>query len=209
MTRLADLSPTSRSADTLLAHGRDGRFTWSDWVRAVAYLMPRIESHGGQRWALYCSNTFEFSVGLWALWACAKTPWVPPSNGAATVQLLRNRVDGFLGEFPSEAPLAVIARPSDVAGQPRQLLTSDAELVLFTSGSTGEPKPIRKSVAQLDAEIATLAGVWEQRVDGSTVLATVSHQHIYGLLFKLLWPMCAGRPYWAELVTDKIGRAHV
>ena len=35
------------------------------------------------------------------------------------------------------------------------------------------------------------AFLWTER-DGD-IVATVSHQHIYGLLFKVLWPLAAGR----------------
>ena len=43
---------------------------------------------------------------------------------------------------------------------------------------------------------------WGSRIGQTVVLATVSHQHIYGLLFKLLWPLAANRPYYAGIVRD-------
>lgn len=41
-------------------------------------------------------------------------------------------------------------------------------------------------LAALEAQFGTLAG-------NAAVVATVSHQHIYGLLFRVLWPLYAGR----------------
>ena len=38
------------------------------------------------------------------------------------------------------------------------------------------------------------------RGEGTRVFATVSHQHIYGLLFRVLWPLGAGRPFHANLL---------
>src|SRR5690606_133717 len=74
-------------------------------------------------------------------------------------------------------------------------LDADAcTLVLFTSGSTGEPAAIRKALRQLDAEVAALEAAFGALLEGATVQGTVAHQHIYGLLFRVLWPLSARRP---------------
>lgn len=67
------------------------------------------------------------------------------------------------------------------------------QLQIFTSGSTGEPKCIDKSLAQLEAEVNALETLWGDDLNGATIVSTVSHQHIYGLLFRVLWPLLAGR----------------
>ena len=66
-------------------------------------------------------------------------------------------------------------------------------LVLYTSGSTGTAQAIPKRLAQLAAEVAALETQFGALLGGADVVATVSHQHIYGLLFKVLWPITAGR----------------
>jgi acyl-coenzyme A synthetase/AMP-(fatty) acid ligase len=73
------------------------------------------------------------------------------------------------------------------------------QIVIFTSGSTGEIKEIHKTLRQLQNEIATLEKQWGQLVGETQVLATVSHQHIYGLLFRVLWPLIAGRYFYSEM----------
>jgi acyl-coenzyme A synthetase/AMP-(fatty) acid ligase/3-hydroxymyristoyl/3-hydroxydecanoyl-(acyl carrier protein) dehydratase len=42
--------------------------------------------------------------------------------------------------------------------------------------------------------VAMLEQLFGHRLGDAEVLATVSHQHIYGLLFKVLWPLAAQRP---------------
>lgn len=91
----------------------------------------------------------------------------------------------------------------------------NATLTLYTSGSTGQPKEIQKSIHQLQAEISVLHNLWGQNLSPK-IWATVSHHHIYGLLFSLLWPVCAGYQiesqtvnFWEEIedrvsVTDYI-----
>ncbi|MCO6705214.1 AMP-dependent synthetase, partial [Streptomyces sp. CHB9.2] len=66
---------------------------------------------------------------------------------------------------------------------------------LSTSGSSGEPKLIAKQLFQLANEVAALECLWGASLGAATVLGSVSTQHIYGLLFRVLWPLCAGRPF--------------
>src|SRR5471032_1143295 len=74
-------------------------------------------------------------------------------------------------------------------------------LVVFTSGSTGAAQAIPKKIAQLASEVATLEILFGAIAGDAAVIATVSHQHIYGLLFKVLWPLSAGRAIHALSVT--------
>ncbi|HAY92781.1 AMP-binding protein, partial [Shewanella sp.] len=74
------------------------------------------------------------------------------------------------------------------------------ELVLFTSGSSGEPKAIRKTLQQLDVEVSVLEHTFAEHLPHCSVVSTVSHQHIYGLLFKILWPLAASRPFLSEQI---------
>lgn len=60
----------------------------------------------------------------------------------------------------------------------------------FTSGSSGEPKLCMKATDQLAAEVAVLRRQWG--APPGAVVGTVSHQHIYGLLFRVLWPLATG-----------------
>ncbi|HEY6383230.1 MAG TPA: AMP-binding protein, partial [Pseudolabrys sp.] len=47
-------------------------------------------------------------------------------------------------------------------------------------------------------EVATLEAQFGQLLGGAEIIATVSHQHIYGLLFNVLWPLTAGRAIHAR-----------
>lgn len=80
----------------------------------------------------------------------------------------------------------------------------DPLLVLFTSGSTDKPKRVEKNFSRLEIEARALDAQWGNRA--THVIATVSHQHIYGMLFRLVWPVLSGRTaddtaatYWEDL----------
>ena len=83
-------------------------------------------------------------------------------------------------------------------------LMNNLSMLFFTSGVTGAPKEILKSIAQLDREAWALDEVWGAKA--GRVFATVSHQHIYGMLFRIFGPVIAGRisedraaDYWEQL----------
>ena len=71
-------------------------------------------------------------------------------------------------------------------------------LVLYTSGTTGAAQAIWKKLAQMAVEVATLEKQFGDELGTADILATVSHQHIYGLLFNILWPLAAGRAIRAQ-----------
>ena len=77
-------------------------------------------------------------------------------------------------------------------------LPADALTYLRTSGSTGTPGVIRKTFAQLHAEALTLIDQWSLHRLPITVIASVSHQHMYGLTFRIMVPLHAG------LIMDRV-----
>ncbi len=74
-------------------------------------------------------------------------------------------------------------------------------LVLYTSGSTGAAQPVAKNLGQMAAEVAHLEKQFGALLGAADVISTVSHQHIYGLLFNVLWPLAAGRRIQASALS--------
>ncbi len=113
---------------------------------------------------------------------------LPADAQAQTRQRLAAQVDLWLDSLDQfEAATAL----------PGARLQPDAcRLTLCTSGSSGEPKLIDKSLTQLANEVEALEQLWGANLGTATMLGSVACQHIYGLLFRLLWPLCAGRPLY-------------
>ncbi|WP_338562794.1 AMP-binding protein [Erwinia sp. E_sp_B04_7] len=82
------------------------------------------------------------------------------------------------------------SRPARLPSLPA--ISPHAFIVLFTSGSTGAPRQIVKPVSCLDEEARWLAERWGQRLQGCTVIASVTHQHLYGLTFRIILPLALG-----------------
>jgi acyl-coenzyme A synthetase/AMP-(fatty) acid ligase len=157
-----------------------------------------FKAHGAQRLALFLEDTFEFAAALLGAWHSGVCVYLPADVRPATLEGLRAQVDAFVGRAPSGlAPLSPApGAPQDFAPLSPEL----AALVVYTSGSSGEPTAIAKRLSQLSREVATLGALFDAEAGQLPVLATVSHQHIYGLLFRVLWPLASGRPFEARVL---------
>ncbi len=175
------------------------RYTWADFHRRQnswqQHLQQNLPKHT-KYVALYHASAFEFACALSALWRLGISAIIPGSNDANTLQQLRQHCDYFAGEFPCDESILTPAT-SDYRelSCTKQCSSGSEALVIFTSGSSGQPLPISKSFAQLDSEIAALEQLWGETLAGVTISGTVSHQHIYGLLFRVLWPLSCGRVF--------------
>lgn len=148
--------------------------------------------------ALFDPDGIEFAAALVGAWYAGKIVYLPGDTLPATCGALKALGVAFVGTFADS--WYPIARPAsgDAEGLLAPLDADAVQLVLFTSGSSGAPHALHKRLAQLLAEVETLESLFGARMEDCDILATVSHQHIYGLLFKILWPLTARRPFIAE-----------
>ncbi|MGL4206095.1 MAG: AMP-binding protein, partial [Aeromonadaceae bacterium] len=186
--------------------------------RDVAALSHWLQAQPGRRWALCYQESYHFAVALLACGHAGCHAVLPGHNRAAQLAELAPHFDGVLTDIPQlvndlgpSAWLvagATVQQPWDArVDVPFPALPLPAwqglTLTLFTSGSTGEPKAIHKTQQQLEAEVRVQADLWQAILSSasqSVLLASVSHQHIYGLLFRILLPLCVGIPFVAETV---------
>ena len=162
---------------------------WQKQVLAHAELFTAQPAH---TWLLFDADSYQFSVLFFAL-LVAKKSIVLPQNGQPE-QLLQclEHADEFTGD--SSLLPAKISFSSNLINKSLDVLEIDECCVIrfFTSGSTGAPKAIDKTFMQLMQEVDVLQIEFGEKLKDTIFVATVSHQHIYGLLFKLLWPLYVG-----------------
>ncbi len=176
---------------------RDGRaLSRADFLAEVQAWLAAFQAQPGPRFALYFEDSFSFAAALFGAWQAGKQVSLPGDAQPATLQRLRAHVDGFAGDVPNALQPAA---PLSPAGEPPAPLDAcGTVLEVHTSGSSGEPVAIVKRLDQLEAEVRALQAAFGATLDAdgpALVAATVSHQHIYGLLFQVLWPLAAGRPF--------------
>jgi acyl-CoA synthetase (AMP-forming)/AMP-acid ligase II len=173
------------------------------FLRRIVTWRRTLQSQTGSNLALYIEDSIEFSAALIGAWCAGKTVWLCADTLASSVASLREQVDLFVGEFPPEcAPLSCTDDAADADADADTLDFPFAPdfpaLVVHTSGTTGAPQAIAKRLSQLASEVATLEAVFGAQLDDCAIAATVSPHHIYGLLFRVLWPLAAGRPMYAH-----------
>ncbi|MBX7114708.1 MAG: AMP-binding protein [Myxococcaceae bacterium] len=205
--KLARLLAEPREDAALMAlHGQAPK-RWGDFRREVQALQTVLASEPAEQVGVCCLDAYPFAVALFAAWQVGKCVALPGNAGSAA--------ELGVALWLADQPLPGVARVISPLGHPSPTVTpvaappSAPALTVFTSGSTGAPKPVIKMFAQLDAEVTALEAQFGSAVDGATVLATVSQQHLYGLLFRLLWPLAMGRPFVSEpLMTPAALLAH-
>lgn len=191
------LSPAS-SPQRLVAEQGEQSSTLADLQQAVRRLVAFLQNHQAERWAIATQDSYHFLVALLALLHSRKAVVIPGNTLSAPLNELKQHYDAVLSDLAPELDKAVHDLPSLLACPTEgQLLTirEDASLSLFTSGSTGSPQQIVRQVKSMDREAALLAPLFsgDQTID--KVLGTVSHQHLYGLTFRLWLPMSLGIPF--------------
>ncbi|WP_176365227.1 AMP-binding protein [Pseudoalteromonas ulvae] len=165
-----------------------------------AQLEQYCHQHQIKQVLLYHPDSVQFSLWLLAL-LTANIDIVLPANGQPqSIKDASEQCDALVGHFENLAIKRDITQVIPHVIIPSAALFTNwqwpdkccqSQLTFFTSGSQGAAKAINKAWWQLNLEVDTLAQTFSLN-QASTVLSTVSHQHIYGLLFKLLWPLKAG-----------------
>jgi acyl-CoA synthetase (AMP-forming)/AMP-acid ligase II len=195
---LLELGCQPSQAARRLAWQGDGWRTHADFNVRLNRWQHAFAARSGSTWAVYADDPLDFAAALFGAWHAGKTVVVPGDDRPATVAALKEMGCGLAGDLP-DALHAVVDTTTDIPISRQALDARMTKLTLFTSGSQGEPQPIDKMLAQLWAEVQVLEQTFGARMDAGnrglpTVWSTVSHQHIYGLLFLVLWPLATGRP---------------
>lgn len=192
----------ARPADGVAGWRAGAHISNAGWLARARAWHALLRGLPGRDYALYLEDSVEFGAALLGAWHAGKTIWLSADTLAATCESLRASVDGFLGEYPASlAPLSPAPDGGPAGAELDGALDGDfPALVVFTSGSTGAAQAIAKKLSQLASEVATLDQLFGAAAGEAAVLATVSHQHIYGLLFKVLWPLTSARAIHATSI---------
>ncbi|QEI07629.1 AMP-binding protein [Pigmentiphaga aceris] len=185
-------------------------------TRALA-MAGGFHARGIRQVAVYLDDAWELACVLLGAWRAGVCVTLPGDQLPGTIARLAPTVQCWVNENGAVAEPAtddpVSATPSTVtpavAASTLLTLAPDAlidqplpaqslalglpGLILATSGSTGESKLIGKTLTQLANEVDVLETLWGDALRHATILGSVSTQHIYGLLFRVLWPLIAGR----------------
>jgi acyl-CoA synthetase (AMP-forming)/AMP-acid ligase II len=176
------------------------------FARDVAALAGRLGPAQGRRWIVADANAYRLAVGIFGVLHAGADAVLPANLGAGHITGLAGQAAGII---TGEQDLAKLAGALPPHGHDATTMTrapslgpldpAQARVILHTSGTTGVPVAVEKPLRCLEAEM-TAQTLREPLPVGSTVVATVPPYHIYGLLFRVLWPLATGRPFAAATI---------
>jgi acyl-coenzyme A synthetase/AMP-(fatty) acid ligase len=191
--------------DAVVAFRKGQAISAASFLRDVAALAALLPSR--RNVLNLCSDRYRFTVGLSAALCREQISLLPPNDTPGLLTELAADYPDLYCLTDAAAPIALIPSltyPDDLgedrieAGLPA-FPASQRALLLFTSGSTGQPKPSAKSWGAL-VRSADAAGnrLSVRSVANATVIGTVPHQHSYGLESTVLLPLQHGLAMQAE-----------
>jgi acyl-CoA synthetase (AMP-forming)/AMP-acid ligase II/3-hydroxymyristoyl/3-hydroxydecanoyl-(acyl carrier protein) dehydratase len=165
--------------------------TFSELIDDVSKARVSIKSVPNEEIALFHSDAYIFLVWLLAAWQEGRKVLVPGDKNIA----LSPSFSGWfkVGEF--DAPdLTGWDVGNEVANRVFSEVDSNfGALGVFTSGSTGEPVRIDKTMRQLENEVDALEFTFGEKIEKDVVFyRSVSHQHFFGMPFGVFWAISRG-----------------
>jgi len=180
----------------------------------VFALASHLEGDRGKRWLIESEDAYRIAVSLLAAAVAGARIALPPNLQPGTLRELRAESDRvFVDDAgkPSDARTLDPLAPGRAVANEAQSTSATSTAVetaartgieidrrvalveLFTSGTSGPGKRITKALCHLEDEVAEigelLAVAGHRGGRTASVLATVSAHHLYGLLFRVLWPL--------------------
>ncbi|SPP64778.1 AMP-binding protein [Nitrospira lenta] len=201
--------------DEVLAREIDGPRTARQFLSDVSRLADSLPDRPAVLNLL--SSRYEFLVGFAAAMLRGQVTLLPQSRAPQTLR----RIAGDYPESycltnpnePVEGIESVVPRrQGSLAGWPKRMPhipLDQVAAIAFTSGSTGQPMPNKKTWGALTAVArATGTRLGLKAGEPAAVVATVPHQHMFGLEASVMLPivhglvMHAGRPLFPADIRD-------
>ncbi|CAK13319.1 acyl-CoA synthetase family protein [Pseudomonas entomophila] len=161
----------------------------AELCRQALCLAGGLRQRGIRRLAVHLEDAASLAIALLGAWRAGVEVLLPADLQPATRERWHTQVDLWL---------TTDEQLDDLLGEalaPADLDVDTCRISLCTSGSSGEPKRIDKQLRQLANEVNALEQLWGQDLGNAWIIGSVATQHIYGLLFRVLWPLCAGRGF--------------
>lgn len=184
-----------------------GRYkTWRDFLIDTAKMRKLIEREGAQEWLVHCEDYWYFLVTFVALLQCRRTVKLTQNISEGFLREIKAPGTGFLTDQEtapaSSSPLFVpklLAEQAEPAeGEFRTtpaFAAEDTNILMYTSGSTGQPKAVAQRMKEFETDNAFIISKWGQEFRTRKLVTTVSQHHIYGFLFGISLPFTLGVPF--------------
>lgn len=163
---------------------------WQDVADRAVYLTAQSVS----KYALWCHDSYQFFVWLWACVLAQKTVILPPHLQAQMIEDFKQQNIVLLD---SSLILNTSSQTIDDFSVVLESCCQRQSIIFYTSGSTGQPKHIHRTMQQLLMEAQQVIEHFKFP-EHFVMVSSVSHQHLYGLTFQLFVPFYAGQVFYHQ-----------
>lgn len=218
MRDLSDILFTANEHEIVAYRGKQAIYL-SELRRDIAGNAARLAKLNCGRGLLITQDSYWCLVGIIALFQIGSEAILPQNSTDGAKNAIKDEWDVLVTDQPvsgaNNAFLLAAGTAVDVAL--REIEPASCQLALFTSGSTGESKKVTKTLAVMLKEAAAIEVLLGKAVPLlARVLGMVTHQHLFGLSYKLIWPFFSGRPFearvhqfWEEVLAEKFNGAAI
>ncbi|WP_241649781.1 AMP-binding protein [Rosenbergiella collisarenosi] len=164
----------------------------------VVELHHHLLTLSAKRVALYFEDHYSFVISLLACLYAKKIPVLLSQTKLSRIAIESQHYDLLLSEHTIDQDIdGEVFQPREplqpVSGD-LPALSLQQTIELFTSGSSGHPKKVVKTLQQMDDESRLIAPLLHSRLADSCLLTTVNPCHLYGLTFTVWLPFSLGIP---------------
>jgi malonyl-CoA/methylmalonyl-CoA synthetase len=189
----------------------EGRFGYRDLLdasaRVAGVLLGERADLGEARVAWLTPASFPYAAVQWGIWRAGgiAVPLAvshPPveleyviRDAAAEVVVVHPELSAKLAAVPLPPGVRVVPTDEALGAPPRSSLPPVAEgrraMMVYTSGTTGKPKGVVTTHANVAAQVTSLVTAWEWRPDDRILLVLPLH-HVHGIVNVLTCALWTG-----------------
>ncbi len=196
MKKIIELFMAHEQDSKPLFCGAGGDISWKKFISDVGRFAQYFTKIDSDTVILYIPNNFYlFCVCFFALVQANKAVALPamltPQNASMYADLSNVIVSDVMGVFPGFICVAPDAPETPINWT---FINSDKAIIyFFTSGSTGVPKRIKKTLTMLVSEVEYhIAHHSDKIAKLPVVVASIAPHHMYGVLWRVLFPIFSG-----------------
>jgi acyl-coenzyme A synthetase/AMP-(fatty) acid ligase len=199
LVSLSDLLAGARPDTHCVAIRNNQRITLAQLRSDVSHNADRLSNRSIRRAAVICNDGYWFIVGVLALVKIGAEVILPPNAQTGTLLRVLGEVEGLLTDsWAIDHEKVIVLEPGRAEVTAFQADFGKGRIDVFTSGSTGDIKKVEKSLLLFEREASVLEQMWGAELAEIPIVGTVTHQHVFGMTFRIMWPITAGRPFHSE-----------
>lgn len=177
-------------ADRAVFRCKNDIITYCQYRQHTEQLAHVLAQTKAQTVALMTENNYFFAVALMAALHAGLNIILPGNICSATAQKLQEEGAIVVSDLALTGAIPIRGH-QDVGHSLPAFSPSSAHLWFYTSGSSGEPKRIHRTFANLEEELRLLQGILPEGEEAEVFCTSFFH-YAYGIIYGLLLPLSRG-----------------